>query len=332
METVFPLDANARAQTAVRLCNVAADHDPVNNIGTLMPGWEIAWSSGTVKDPNFTFVAVNAEKNIYGLTTRGSVTGKFYTPWDLFVDWILEDANIKPVPWHYAGSSKTATIGNGVHIAFEVLQFAGNAVGHGESLLDFLITNTINKNKQLIIAGHSLGGNISKVYASFYIEMLKKFKQPTDNIFLNTFAAPASGNSDFQKDLDSKSPGAMHFQNTNDLVPALPVAKGIAALGNLYKPFPKATDIQVKSDGKEIPLSLFFVGMASKIAPLDYQQPNDSLVTTFAAPLVNPPDTSTLPLFEEQGAMQHQLFNYATYLGVKLPPVNVNDAIATAIL
>lgn len=331
MGTVFPLDANARAITAINLCNVAADHDPVNNIGTLMPGWEIAWSSGKVKDPNFTFVAVNADKTVYGMTTRGSVTGKFYTPWDLFVDWILEDANIKPVPWNHAGTVKNAMIGSGVHIAFEALQFARNAVGHGESLLDFLITNTINKGKQLIIAGHSLGGNISKVYASFYIEMLKKFKQPTDNIFLNTFAAPASGNSDFQKDLDSKTPGAVHFQNTNDLVPALPVAKGIAALGNLYKPYPNAADIQVKVDGKEIPLSLFFVGMANKVAPLDYQQPNETLLKTFAAPLVDPPDQSTLPLFEEQGAMQHQLFNYADYLGVKLPAVNVNDSVASVI-
>lgn len=318
------MESTIHAQYAIQACNVAGDFHPVEDISKLMPGWKIVWLSGPVTDPNFSYVAVNTKEDLYILATRGSVvTNDVFTKWDSFVDWILEDLNEPLVHWPYASTLKPC-IGIGAYIGFSHMLHATNALegSAGELLLDFLLTNTTGKGKHLIIAGHSLGGNLSNVYASFYVETLKEQQLPATNVSLFTFAAPASGNFDFVLDLEAKLLTAWHYQNTNDAVPNFPVYEGLLATGKLYGPnAPDAPEIIVPFDNKEIPLQEVYTLLADIFFLFGYHQPKRNYIT-FTADLNKNFLANTIGDWLAQAGSQHQLYNYAKELNVVLPPIN----------
>ncbi|GAA3917938.1 hypothetical protein GO495_20460 [Chitinophaga oryziterrae] len=306
------------ALNAVQLCNVAMDYDPVLDIGKLMPGWKIVWNGGQVTDPNYAFVAVDATGQNYALTIRGSVvTNGIFNDWDTFVDWALEDLDVALAYWPFANTSMPC-VSAGAYVAFTSMLLMQDSLGSDQFLIDYLLANTVGKGKQLIITGHSLGGNMANVYASYYVETLKRKGLPSDNISLFTFAAPASGNSDFADDLDAKLPTAWHYQNTNDAVPNFPVAEGLAATGNLYSPKPAASAITVTFEQQQIKLQKVFQLLGELFLLAGYQQPQNNYVT-FTANLDPNYENNTIQDWLNQAGQQHQLFNYAGYFGIKLP-------------
>ena len=312
------------------LYNVATAYHPVQDIAKLMPGWKIAWVSGQVTDPNYSFVAVNNTEDVYVLATRGSVMANdVFTKWDAFVDWILEDLNDALVHWPYASTSQ-ACISAGAYLGFTGMLLARNVLGAGESLHDFLLANTSAKDKQLIITGHSLGGNLSNVYTSYYVELLKQKGIPADNVSLFTFAAPASGNSSFAADLDIKLVNAWHYQNNNDAVPHFPLVQGLIATGRFYAPnTPDAAVITVNFQNLQLTLQEVYLLLSKVYGKFDYQQPQRNYIT-FDADLNNNFLDNTLQDWLAQVAAQHQLYNYAKELNVILPPVNVKEVHAKA--
>lgn len=326
------------------LCHVASSQHPLINISKVPDeNWEIVWVSGEPKDPNYFFVAENKSRGLYALIIRGSVICKgVFTQWDVFVDWILEDMNAELVYWPFYDKAKHTLgdelpcIGAGAYIAFTTMMKAKNKLpeGHNQLLHDFLIEKTGGKdNKQLIIAGHSLGGNMAKVYSSFYREMLRAQNNSADNITLCTFAAPASGNGHFATDLNNKIDEQIHYQNTNDIVPHFPTYDGINAVSELYDPSPAASEIVVEYNQKGEPVYLKQVlkGLAISFLQADYQQPEYDFLETFSAPLINRNNSagndtkerfaeSELNLWVDQAGAQHQMEVYARYgVGVKLP-------------
>ncbi|MBV8255271.1 MAG: hypothetical protein JO154_21910 [Chitinophaga sp.] len=306
------------ARDAVQLCNVAIDTNPVKNIGTLMPGWKIVWNGGQVTDPNYAFVAIDVTGQKYALAIRGSVVpSDVFNQWDVFVDWVLEDLDVALAYWPFA-STAMPCISAGAYVAFTSLLLMQDTMGSGQSLADFLITHTAKQGKELIITGHSLGGNMANVYASYYAETLKRKGLPLNNISLFTFAAPAPGNSDFAKDLDAKLPTAYHYQNLNDVVPYFPVAEGLAATGNLYNPHPAASAIKVTFNHKQITLQSAFQLLGELFLLAGYQQPKKNYIT-FTAKLFPELEKDNIQDWLGQAGFQHQLFNYANYLGVTLP-------------
>lgn len=323
MESNSPISPFLRAQYAIQACNVASDYHPIQDIARLMPSWRIAWNSGPVTDPNYSFVAVNATEDVYILTTRGSVSaGDVFTQWDAFVDWILEDLNDALVHWPYASSSPAACISAGAYLGFTGMLLARNSLGAGESLHDFLLTNTTGNNKQLIITGHSLGGNLSNVYASYYLEILKQKNISASNVSLFTFAAPAAGNSDFANDLDRKLVTAWHYQNNNDAVPHFPTVQGLIDTGKFYAPdSPNAEVINVDFKDQHISLQAVFLLLSKIYAKYDYQQPKNNYIT-FTADFNPLFVTNTVDSWLLQVGSQHQLYNYAKELNVVLPPIN----------
>lgn len=323
MESQTTMNPLQSALIAVQLCNVAADHHPVQNIGKLVPGWKIVWSSGDTTDPNYSFVATNTTEDVYVLTIRGSVAAdKFFTDWDGFVDWIVEDLDEALAYWPFASAKKMPCVSAGAYVAFTSMLMAKNALGANEPLLDFLLAKAVGGDKQLIITGHSLGGNIANVYASYYLEMLKQKSISTGNVYLYTFAAPASGNSDFVDDLQNKVQIGYHYQNTNDAVPNFPVAQGLVDTSNFYEPnTPDAAAIIVKFKDGQATLQQVYLLLADLFTPFDYQQPKKNYVK-FTTDLDLKYKANTIEDWLQQAAIQHQLFNYAGYFGITLPPVN----------
>lgn len=322
---------------ALQFCFVASDENPEGNLSKLMPGWQMVWSSGQPRDPNYFFVAKDTNytaEDVFVLAIRGSVMPT--EDWDTLVDYILEDLNSVLWPWKYGGTA--AAISAGGAIAFLEMEKVHNALKNSapETLLDFLTKNAVGDRKRLIIAGHSLGGNLAKVYASYFMQMLKVSMQ--GKIHLITFAAPASGNAAFQADLNRKISSQEHCQNLNDIVPFYPTVAGLHAIGTLYMPGPRAANINMSYMDKhtkrmeKMNLQEFFDKLAIDFTIFNYQQPLTGYCTFLASPLLGTADelVDELKYWQLQTVRQHQIAVYAHLLGIDLPKRNTQTPAAEA--
>ncbi|GAA0547923.1 lipase family protein [Chitinophaga japonensis] len=304
------------AQNAVLLCFVTYSSDPVNDIGTYLPGWKIVWNGLQSSDGNYAFVATDAAEETYALAIRGSLPPQdVFSNWDAFANWILEDLDvITQVSWPYA-TTANPLISNGANTAFNNVLGMLDTLGSSVSLTDFLLDNAVKPGKQVIITGHSLGGNIANVFTSYFVSTLTKDGYSTSNVSLFTFAAPAPGNGDFASDLDAKLPAAWHYQNTNDIVPNFPVSDTIFLTGFLYVPQPAASEITVTYKGKTVSLREAFFLLAGVFLFYHYQQQSNHY-TEFTASLNDQYLDNTAADWFGQAGAQHAVSNYAGFLGV----------------
>lgn len=304
------------AKTAILLCNVTLANNPVQAIGSSLSGWKIVWN-GNPADPNYAFIAVDSTGQNYALVFRGSVA---FNDLDFLVDWIEEDFNVLgQVSWPYASTSD-ARISKGADKAFKAITSMTDSLGSGISIGEYLLKNTVGNGKRLIITGHSLGGNIANVYASYYVQTLPKGIS-SDNISLYTFAAPAAGNPAFARDLDNKLPAAWHYHNENDIIPNFAVPDRIVFTGSLYTPQPAAAEITTTYKGQTVSLQEVFLLLAALFTLDDYQQPANNY--TFFPTLLNTNhEANTLNGWLGQAGAQHQISNYAQYLGITLPSIS----------
>ncbi|UPK72092.1 lipase family protein [Chitinophaga filiformis] len=309
----------ANAQIAVQLCAIPFSTDPNGDMEKL--GWKIVWNGIQTIDANYAFIAVDSTGNNYALIIRGSVPPhSIFSDWDLFANWVLEDLGVVTMAhWPYASTPKPM-ISTGAYIAFTNMLLMQDSLGSGLSINEYLLANTTGNGKQLIIAGHSLGGNIANVYTSFYVDTLKQQGLSADNISLFTFAAPAAGNGDFANDLDAKLPltNAWHYQNSNDIVPNFPVFAGLVYTATLYAAPPEAAQITVTYQGQTVSLGEAFLLLAGVFLLYGYQQPQHNY-TIFKTDLYGDNDQNTVQDWFGQAGDQHALSNYANYLGVTLP-------------
>ncbi|HVI45383.1 MAG TPA: lipase family protein [Chitinophaga sp.] len=328
MEPNNEIVSNAIAQTAVKLCRVAVDTNPSSQLNNLLPKWKIVWSGDTTL-PNYAFVAVDPTGQTYALAIRGSVNPKVFGSIDGFVDWILEDLDIALAYWpftsgDYSLSTNPPCVSAGGYTAFTSLLQMQDTLGSKRSIADYLLTNTANK--QVIITGHSLGGNVANLYASYYAEMLKKNNKSTRNLSLYTFAAPASGNSLFSFDLDSKIISVAHYQNTNDIVPNFPTVQGFEDTAKLYNPIPDASKVMVTLPGQQqsttLQNALDTIAELLGVINLNYTQQSQGL-TKFSTDLnLQFNKFNTINEWLGQAGVQHQLPYYADQVGVyNLPPL-----------
>nr|WP_295869929.1 hypothetical protein [uncultured Chitinophaga sp.] len=330
----------ADAKVAVQLCSLALDQNIVNDIGTLMPGWQVVWNGKPTIDDNYAFIAFNASEKKYALVIRGSVFDGFKS-WDTFANWVLEDLNaIIMLSWPYAPTTQKPLIAAGAYIAFTNLLFMEDALGSGKCIGEYLLTHAIEAGNSLIIAGHSLGGNIANVFASYFVQMLLDRKLSTSNVSLFTYAAPASGNADFALDLDNKLTTAWHYENQNDMVPKFPVFTGLVYTSNTFAPkTPDANKIIVTFNPKAISLNGptltlhdAYMAIAGIFAKSGYVQPIKNNYIVFPTDL-NPDLTdNTIADWLGQVAPQHGLDYYAAFLGVKLPVPAAKTVVAAAAL
>lgn len=308
------------AQTAVLLSYVSYDTDPVDNISHYLPGWEVVWNGQVTSDGNYAFIAKDTNSGIYGLGIRGSLpVTQVFQNWDTFANWVIEDLDVVTVvPWAYASTPKPV-ISNGSNTAFTNLMGMQDTLGSGQNIATYLSSNVISNNSPLMITGHSLGGNMANLFASYLVSTLPGTVYSVGNLSLYTFAAPAAGNSDFATDLDSKLPTAWHYHNANDIVPACPVYDLVALVSLLYDPSPAASQITVTFKGVTVSLREGFLMLAGGFYFYGYTQQSNNY-RIFPNPLNPSYQQNTAEDFFQQAGSQHGLVNYAAYLNVTIPP------------
>lgn len=334
MKPITPNTANFSAQpadasTAVWLCFVTYSTNPVNEIGQYLPGWQIVWNGVQTFDGNYAFIASDATGENFALTIRGSLPPKdIFSNWDVFANWILEDLNVvTQSKWPYTSPTVSdAVVSSGAYLAFTNMECMKDSLGSGLSILQFLQQHVINAGKKLLITGHSLGGNMANVYASYLVQQISVTGYVASKLSLFTFAAPASGNSSFVQDLDDKLPNAWHYQNANDIIPNCPVAARIILTGLLYTPQPAAYKISVTFKGLTVTLQEAFLMLGGIFLLYDYQQENNHYVI-FGTDLYPEYEDNTPEDWFAQAGAQHALSNYAGFLGIDLPVITTNSLV-----
>lgn len=305
-------------QVAVLLAAISYSNNPQQDMDTLLPGWKIVWNGNQTIDGNYAFIATDSLQTQYALAIRGSLPpNEIFIDWYAFANWVIEDFDvITRVNWPYTVSN-SALISHGAFTAFTNVQNMQDALNSGTLIYDYLKNNAVIPGKQVIITGHSLGGNIANVYASYFVTALARDGLTFSNNFLFTFAAPAAGNSDFATDLDNKISNAWHYENSNDIVPKFPVSVAILELTLLYFPAPSAGKITFTYKGHVISLREAFMLLAGVFYPYHYQQQATNYKVFFNA-LDTKYENDTIEDWFYQAGSQHAMSNYANYLGVSL--------------
>jgi hypothetical protein len=223
--------------TAAILSQIAYCTDASQQMTAYLPAWKIVWNPQPVGG-NYAFVATNGET--YAIAFRGSLIS--FTE-DAFTNWINHDLNVAiQDKWPYSGTAN-AHIAQGAYTAWQNLEKMRDR-SSGKSLWSFLSEHVTEK-EPLVLTGHSLGGNMASVYASFLWWKFNEAKHQKNNINVITFASPAPGDKAFADDFNSRFPASQRIENTNDIVPKFPSSNRITSLSELFSPTLSADSISI---------------------------------------------------------------------------------------
>ncbi len=300
---------------ACTFSEIVYSNTPDSLLKQYLPGWKIAWNPEAVNG-NYAFAATNNNKIVIAI--RGSVLQFDKAAFD---NWIRQDFNIaEQKEWVFTDSTSDAKISQGSYEAWENIQILKDKKT-GHSLWQFL-DSTLISNSSLLITGHSLGGNLSTVYGSWLAYQLKKQNKSIKKIQVITFAAPAAGNEVFAKDFNTKFPEAMLIENTNDIVPKFPVANAVGNLGELFKPKPDASEIEIAKIIISINLATVFDGLKLTLQGMEvyngnsvYTQPKVEKITIKLSGLHN---ENTVEDFFSEAGYQHGVKQYAVAVGAPI--------------
>lgn len=244
--------------TACLLSQIAYCKEPQKAMDQFMPGWKMVWDPAPVRGI-YAFVATDGIT--YGLAIRGSL---IEISWDAFDNWIYTDLNVAyQKDWPFAQDAKNAKVSQGAFSGWENLNMLTDKKTR-KSLWSFLQTH-VDEKKPLVITGHSLGGNLASVYASWLWKKYKDIGHLKKNIMVITFAAPATGNQAFADDFNSKFPHSLRIENIHDPIPKFPVAGRLSDLSSLFSPVLMADSIMVGYKNATVKLSNVFVTMGAAL-------------------------------------------------------------------
>jgi hypothetical protein len=175
--------------------------------------WSVVW--GPVDDSygNLAYVAVSASTGKYAVAIRGSETS---FSWDTLYNWFYNLSVLYQNPWPYFHSTQPlAMLSYGSFVQGSELTLAS---WNGQTLGQFL-TN-LPKEATLALTGHSLGGNLATVVASWISSVRgPDGTQQDPNTEVYTFAAPTAGNVQFADGFNARFPNSYRYWNTLDAVP-----------------------------------------------------------------------------------------------------------------
>ena len=307
-------EKNISSVTACILSEIAYCTNPQKEMDQYMPGWKIVWDPVAVGG-NYAFVATDG--NVYALAIRGSL---IEFTWEAFDNWIYNDLNIAyQKDWPYTNNVSGARISQGAYTGWDNLNRMTDKKTR-KSLWSFLQANVGDK-KPLTITGHSLGGNLASVYASYLWKKFKDSGHPKNDISVITFAAPAAGNGSFADDFNNKFPNSLRIENINDIVPKFPVSAKVSDLGSLYSPSPSASEISVGYKNVTVKLSNVFVTISAALDLLritngisPYVQTN-GLGDLITVKLSGKNTKNEITDWFAEAAYQHGIDSYAQQIG-----------------
>jgi triacylglycerol lipase len=309
-------------QNACLLSQIAYCADITTALTKYMPGWKTVWEA-TELGGNHAFVATNG--NEYALAIRGSLIN---FSWAAFQNWIYQDLHVtSQEKWPFTNDSSKAKLSQGSYDGWQNLSKMADKKT-GQLLLPFL-EKELKDDSRLLITGHSLGGNLATVYASYLWQQFKKDGRNSADINVITFAAPAAGNEAFANDFNKKFPEAIRVENKNDIVPKFPSASGISALGSLYSDSLAAGKIMVGYKNVTVPLSNVFTLLKTTMTILEFT----NVISTYAQ-TNNDGKTINIPLsgknmgndimnWLSEAGYQHSVAQYAVY--EKVPVVTCTE-------
>ncbi len=286
--------------------------NPQDQVDKHLAGWEVIWHAPSYRG-NHAYVAKRA--GVYVVAIRGSL---MEISWDAFDNWIYQDLNIvEQVAWPHTG--KGSKISQGAYRGWTNLDYMTDSLTK-EKLSDFLLKNT-TETTPIIFTGHSLGGNLATVYATYFYSLCKKQHRKTDKLNVITFAAPAAGNEIFAKEFDTLFPASMRVENKLDMVPKFPCTDKVAALGELF-PTIVASEISVGYKSITTSLTNVFktIGTAMTVLELknglsSFQQTNTSNVILLGDKLSGTNNGNDIQSWFGEAGYQHSIAQYAILLG-----------------
>jgi triacylglycerol lipase len=310
----LPSPKHTDSITAAVLSQVAYCTNPQQVLDQYLPGWKVTWAPKAVNG-NYGFVCTDG--HTMALAIRGSLMQFNEATFD---NWIKQDLNaFTQSKWPYTDSIADAKVSNGSYQGWQNMNALKDSVS-GQSLWDFFNANT-QANTPILITGHSLGGNLSTIYASWLWWNFKNQQKERTHINVITFAAPAAGNKAFAQNFNEIFPLSRRYENTNDMVPKFPCDDGIRSLGKLYVPTPAASQIKVGYKSLTASLSDAFDGISLALQTSEffngqsyYTQTNGSgyLITI---PLDSANLSNTAGAWFGQAGYQHSMVHYAKQLG-----------------
>jgi len=294
------------------LCGVAYVADPALMGGliekTQVPPsggtWKCLWGPAQDRDEsNLAFVAgyfpdPNSAPQFICVTIRGTdvdvsdIWGILYQVWE-----DLDAADPQPMPWALTDAARVAS---GTLDGLTIIRNLTVSTQTGnQTLTQFLTTffsQPANANVKIVVTGHSLGGCLATIVATWIRVQLPNYRGTIQPI---TFAAPTAGNSDFARDYDELFPHARRFQNTLDIIPL--AYYDLDAINGIYANYMLETP------------DIVWIGLLGMEAALDlrgasYAQPAQGQQILPGALLVNDSDD-----WYAQALHQHHL---ATYLAL----------------
>jgi len=304
-------------KTACLLSQISYSPDPQKALDKYMSGWKVVWNAKELGG-NQAFVATDG--TVYAIAIRGSL---IEFSWQAFQNWIYQDINVASLQkWPYTNDSSKAKIAQGAYEGWQNMNGMIDKIT-GKSLLSFLETAT-SSDTPVLITGHSLGGNLATVYASYLWQNFKTNGHPRNSINVITFAAPAAGNASFANDFNKKFPNSLRFENRNDIVPKFPCTSGVAGLGDLYTPSPVAAKISVGYKNITMPLSKVFTLLSTALTILEYKNGNAVYTQTnengnsITIPLSGKNNSDDISSWLSEAGYQHGIARYAEQLKVSV--------------
>ncbi len=302
-------------KTACLLSQIAYCKAPQQSLDKYLPGWKLVWEA---KEIEGTHALIASNGTVYALAIRGSL---IEFSWTAFQNWIYQDLNVTSLEkWNYTDDSSNAKIAQGSFDAFQNLIRLTDSKS-GKTVSTFLEENTGEKTP-ILLTGHSLGGNLCTVYASWLWQHFKKVDRPRNNIDVITFAAPAAGNKAFAEDFNNKFPKSQRFENKNDIVPKFPCSSAISGLGELFNSTLSASTIDVGYKSATMSLSRVFSLISTALIVMEFTNGNAVYTQTngkgdqITIDLSGKNTTNDIGSWLSEAGYQHGIARYATKLEV----------------
>jgi hypothetical protein len=175
--------------------------------------WSVVWGPTDDSYGNLAYVAKSASTGKYALVIRGSETS---FSWDTLYNWFYNLYVTWQNPWPYFPTQPQAMLSYGSWVQATQLTLAS---WNAQTLGQFL-TQSIPPEAVLALTGHSLGGNLATVLASWISSVRgPDGSEPDPNTEVYTFAAPSAGNTAFADGFNARFPKSYRYWNTLDAVP-----------------------------------------------------------------------------------------------------------------
>ena len=177
--------------------------------------WRLVWGPAGNQGV-LAYVALSSDRKTYVLAFRGSLS--LVDMKGFFKNWVCNVDTFQQLPWAYPAGGEVK-ISAGMHTALGLAVGLTDPVTHA-NLQQFLGGLAAHGPLELLVAGHSLGGALAQLAATWLdYELNAPGHANAVTITPLTFAAPTTANQQFADLYAKKFPNAYACVNTLDVVP-----------------------------------------------------------------------------------------------------------------